>query len=113
MVHSLPSASTQLVAYLEWLIDWGIPATLLGEAQDDVQRVQRELVRIGVDSLVATATVITAAMGTWPLSSCPQAMFTDIYEVRRGAGGALRRRLPTQARAVKADWAITKGRCLS
>ncbi len=37
------------VTYLGWLIDWGTPITLLGTDIDEVQAMQRELVRIGID----------------------------------------------------------------
>jgi len=44
------------VTYLGWMIDWGTPVTLLGSDVDEVQAMQRELVRIGIDRPVAYAT---------------------------------------------------------
>jgi glyoxylase-like metal-dependent hydrolase (beta-lactamase superfamily II)/rhodanese-related sulfurtransferase len=43
------------VTYLGWMIDWGTPITLLGDDRDEVQAMQRELVRIGIDRPVAYA----------------------------------------------------------
>ena len=43
------------VTYLGWMIDWGTPITLLGADADEVQTMQRELVRIGIDRPVAYA----------------------------------------------------------
>lgn len=43
------------VTYLGWMIDWGTPVTLLGDDRDEVQAMQRELVRIGIDRPVAYA----------------------------------------------------------
>ncbi len=37
------------VTYLGWLLPWGTPVTLLGEATEQVAAAQRELVRIGID----------------------------------------------------------------
>lgn len=37
------------VTYLGWMIDWGTPITLLGADVGEVQTMQRELVRIGID----------------------------------------------------------------
>ncbi|MFM7147182.1 MAG: hypothetical protein ACKOW5_12715, partial [Actinomycetales bacterium] len=43
------------VTYLGWLIDWGTPITLLGSEVDEISRMQRELVRIGIDRPVGYA----------------------------------------------------------
>lgn len=48
--------SGNAVTYLGWLIDWGTPITLLGSDASEVQAMQRELVRIGIDRPVAYAT---------------------------------------------------------
>ncbi|WP_148573565.1 MBL fold metallo-hydrolase [Nocardioides caldifontis] len=40
---------------LGWLIDWGVPLTLLAAQPEDVAAAQRELVRIGIDRPVAAA----------------------------------------------------------
>ncbi|MCZ7438076.1 MBL fold metallo-hydrolase [Micromonospora sp. WMMC241] len=42
--------------WLGWLIDWGVPITLLAETPDQVADAQRELVRIGIDRPAAQAT---------------------------------------------------------
>ncbi|MEZ5114833.1 MAG: MBL fold metallo-hydrolase [Candidatus Nanopelagicales bacterium] len=44
------------VTYLGWLIPWGTPLTLLGETPEQVEAMQRELVRIGIDRPEAHAT---------------------------------------------------------
>jgi glyoxylase-like metal-dependent hydrolase (beta-lactamase superfamily II)/rhodanese-related sulfurtransferase len=72
--------------YLGWLIDWGTPLTLLGEAAADVTRAQRELVRIGIDRPAAAA---TGKPGDWvagtgeELDSFATATFADLAGVRR------------------------------
>ena len=45
-----------LTTYLGWLIPWGTPLTLLGATADDVAAAQRDLVRIGIDRVQASAT---------------------------------------------------------
>ncbi|MFM8352928.1 MAG: rhodanese-like domain-containing protein, partial [Actinomycetales bacterium] len=52
------------VTYLGWLIAWGTPLTLLGTDVDEVQAMQRELVRIGIDRPVAYATGSPALWAT-------------------------------------------------
>ncbi|WP_406079139.1 rhodanese-like domain-containing protein [Micromonospora sp. NBC_00858] len=42
--------------WLGWLIDWGVPITLLAETPQQVADAQRELVRIGIDRPAARAT---------------------------------------------------------
>ncbi|MCW3816636.1 MBL fold metallo-hydrolase [Micromonospora sp. DR5-3] len=42
--------------WLGWLIDWGMPVTLLAETPEQVAAAQRELVRIGIDRPAAQAT---------------------------------------------------------
>ncbi|TNH29483.1 MBL fold metallo-hydrolase [Micromonospora orduensis] len=42
--------------WLGWLIDWGVPVTLLAETPEQVAAAQRELVRIGIDRPAARAT---------------------------------------------------------
>lgn len=42
--------------WLGWLIDWGLPITLLAETPEQVASAQRELVRIGIDRPAAQAT---------------------------------------------------------
>jgi len=72
----------EFATYLGWLIDWGTPITLLGATQDDVQRAQRELVRIGIDRPAAAATGSPRQWTTGPLESFPQATFADLDRVR-------------------------------
>jgi glyoxylase-like metal-dependent hydrolase (beta-lactamase superfamily II)/rhodanese-related sulfurtransferase len=60
------------VTYLGWLIDWGTPITLLGADGDEVQAMQRELVRIGIDRPVAYATGDPA---TWSSDSAPRSSY--------------------------------------
>ena len=45
-----------LVTYLAWLIPWGLPVTLVGDAAEDVAEAQRQLVRVGSDRPAAAAT---------------------------------------------------------
>nr|MDT0659926.1 MBL fold metallo-hydrolase [Micromonospora sp. DSM 115978] len=42
--------------WLGWLIDWGVPITLLAETPEQVADAQRELARIGIDRPAAQAT---------------------------------------------------------
>ncbi|MEU4644478.1 MBL fold metallo-hydrolase [Micromonospora sp. NPDC023814] len=42
--------------WLGWMIDWGVPITLLAETPEQVVDAQRELVRIGIDRPAAQAT---------------------------------------------------------
>ncbi|MER7458775.1 MBL fold metallo-hydrolase [Micromonospora sp. NPDC126480] len=42
--------------WLGWLIDWGVPITLLAETPEQVADAQRELVRIGIDRPAAQTT---------------------------------------------------------
>ena len=42
--------------WLGWLIDWGVPITLLAETPEQVADAQRELVRIGIDRPAVQAT---------------------------------------------------------
>jgi hydroxyacylglutathione hydrolase len=70
--------------YLGWLIPWGTPLTLLGQAREQVAEAQRELVRIGIDRPAAAA---TGAPAEWadgePLRSYPVADFADLAAARR------------------------------
>ena len=68
--------------YLGWLIEWGTPITLLGETPDDVDRAQRELVRIGIDRPAAQATGDPQTWATGELASFPTATFADLAQVR-------------------------------
>ncbi len=72
----------QFATDLGWLIPWGTPVTLLGESAEQVADAQRELVRIGIDSLAAAA---TGSPGDWsddPLGRFERATFADLAQVR-------------------------------
>lgn len=73
-----------LTTYLGWLIPWGTPLTLLGESVADVERAQRDLVRIGIDQLAAAA---SGGPRTWAdgerLAGYPIETFSG-YERERG-----------------------------
>lgn len=56
------------VTYLGWMIDWGTPITLLGADPDEVQTMQRELVRIGIDRPIAYA---VGAPSEWSSERAP------------------------------------------
>jgi glyoxylase-like metal-dependent hydrolase (beta-lactamase superfamily II)/rhodanese-related sulfurtransferase len=64
--------SGNAVTYLGWLIDWGTPITLLGTDAHEVQAMQRELVRIGIDRPIAYA---TGGPSDWASAEAP----TDSY----------------------------------
>ena len=68
------------VTYLGWMIDWGTPITLLGADVDEVQTMQRELVRIGIDRPVAFATGTPSdwTSGGAPLSTYPRRTHVDM-----------------------------------
>ncbi len=68
------------VTYLGWMIDWGTPITLLGENVDEVQTMQRELVRIGIDRPVAYATGSPTdwTSPTAPVAAYPHATHVDM-----------------------------------
>ncbi len=44
------------ITYLAWLVPWGLPVTLVGDTQDEVDEAQRQLVRVGIDRPAAQAT---------------------------------------------------------
>lgn len=68
------SAST----HLGWVIPWGTPVTLVGTTSHDVDQMQRQLVRIGIDRPAGRAQADTALEG--PLGSYA---VTDFAGVRR------------------------------
>lgn len=43
------------ITYLAWIIPWGVPVTLVGDTQDEVEDAQRQLVRVGIDRPAAQA----------------------------------------------------------
>lgn len=76
-------ADGSLATYLGWLIPWGTPLSLLGDTPEQVAEAQRELVRIGIDRVEASA---TGGPGVWsgdaPLGSFPRADFGELAVVR-------------------------------
>lgn len=68
------------VTYLGWTIDWGTPITLVAESTDEVQLMQRELVRIGIDRPAGYAVGKPSdwASDKAPLTSYPQKTHTDM-----------------------------------
>lgn len=46
----------QFATYVGWLMPWGASLTVLGETPEQVEDVQRQLMRIGIDSVDAAAT---------------------------------------------------------
>jgi hydroxyacylglutathione hydrolase len=79
------------VTYLGWLIDWGTPLTLLGADVDEVQAMQRELVRIGIDRPAAYA-VGTPAQ--WTSAAAPVSGYPRRSHVDMAAALALDPELP-------------------
>jgi hydroxyacylglutathione hydrolase len=43
------------ITYLAWIVPWGTPVTLVGDAQDEVDDAQRQLARVGIDRPAAQA----------------------------------------------------------
>ena len=72
-------------SYLGWLIPWGTPLTLVGEAREQIAAAQRDLARIGIDRLSGAA---VAGAGDWPgprpLAAYPVSDFRELAAVRRG-----------------------------
>ncbi len=54
---------TSFVTYLAWLVPWGMPVTLVGDAQHEVDEAQRQLVRVGIERPAAQATGGVDAFG--------------------------------------------------
>jgi rhodanese-related sulfurtransferase len=74
------------VTYLGWMIDWGTPITLLGADAVEVQMMQRELVRIGIDRPVGYAVGTTAdwVSPTVPRSGYRRATHLDLAQALAG-----------------------------
>ena len=66
------------VTYLGWMIDWGTPITLLGADPEEVQTMQRELVRIGIDRPVAYSVGTPA---DWTSTDAPITSFPRVTHV--------------------------------
>lgn len=54
---------TSFITYLAWLIPWGMPVTLVGDTQQEVDEAQLQLVRVGIDRPAAQATGGIASYG--------------------------------------------------
>jgi hydroxyacylglutathione hydrolase len=71
--------------YLGWLIPWGTPLILVGEAGGQIATAQRDLARIGIDRLAGAA---VAGSGDWPgpqpLAAYPVSDYRELAAVRRG-----------------------------
>ena len=73
--------------YLGWVIPWGTPLTLLGEAPEQVSQAQRELARIGIDRPAAAATGRPRDWaGDQPLGTLRLVKFGDLAAARPAAG---------------------------
>jgi len=72
----------QFSTYVGWMISWGTPITLLGETEDQVAEAQRELARIGLDLVTASATGKPETWTTTQLGSYATADFADLADVR-------------------------------
>jgi glyoxylase-like metal-dependent hydrolase (beta-lactamase superfamily II)/rhodanese-related sulfurtransferase len=72
----------QFSTYVGWMMSWGTPVTLLGESEEQVAEAQRELVRIGIDELAASATGKPESWTSGELGSYPLATFADLAGVR-------------------------------
>lgn len=66
------------VTYLGWMIDWGTPITLLGADPEEVQIMQRELVRIGIDRPVAYS---VGTADDWATEATPVTGFPRVSHV--------------------------------
>jgi len=70
--------------YLGWLIPWGAPLTLVGEAEGQIAAARRDLARIGVDRLAGAA---VAGRGDWPgsrpLAAYPVIGYRELAAARR------------------------------
>lgn len=68
------------VTYLGWLIEWGAPLTLLGATIEEVETMQRELVRIGIDRPAAYAVGSPEdwASDAAPVTSYPRRTHADM-----------------------------------
>jgi hydroxyacylglutathione hydrolase len=63
------------VTYLGWLLPWGTPVTLLGESIGQVEQMQRDLARIGIDRPAAHA---VGSPASWALDPA-----ADVRSFRR------------------------------
>ncbi|MEV1158775.1 MBL fold metallo-hydrolase [Micromonospora chokoriensis] len=75
-----------MATWLGWLIEWGVPITLLAQTPQQVADAQRELVRIGVDRPAAQATGDAGQWATDPgqLRELRMADFVALAAAREG-----------------------------
>jgi hydroxyacylglutathione hydrolase len=75
-----------MVTWLGWMIDWGVPITLLGESREQVGEAQRELARIGIDKVAGAAVGTPEELAADPgqLRGTPTATFADLAAARQG-----------------------------
>ncbi|MCG5462405.1 MBL fold metallo-hydrolase [Micromonospora sp. MED01] len=75
-----------MATWLGWLIEWGVPITLLAETPQQVADAQRELVRIGIDRPAAQATGDAGQWATGPgqLRELRMADFVALAAARKG-----------------------------
>lgn len=79
------------VTYLGWMIDWGTPITLLGADPVEVQTMQRELVRIGIDRPAAYA---VGGPESWASSQAPLSGYRRANHVDMAAAVTQNPQLP-------------------
>jgi rhodanese-related sulfurtransferase len=67
--------------YLGWMVAWGTPLTLVAETPEAVAEAQRELVRIGIDRVVASATGSVDEWAPDGRATLQRATFADLAQV--------------------------------
>ena len=70
------------ITYLGWMIDWGTPITLLGATPDEVQTMQREMVRIGIDRPAAFS---VGDPSDWTSTDYPRTSYPRVTHVELAA----------------------------
>jgi glyoxylase-like metal-dependent hydrolase (beta-lactamase superfamily II)/rhodanese-related sulfurtransferase len=71
----------KFATYLGWVLPWGAPLVLVGDASEQVAQAQRALARIGVDHLAGAAIGSRTTLGgNGPLASYPVSSFTGLRE---------------------------------
>ncbi|MCM0676581.1 MBL fold metallo-hydrolase [Micromonospora phytophila] len=75
-----------MATWLGWLIDWGVPITLLAETPEQIADAQRELTRIGIDRPAAAATGSPSGWAADPeqLRGLPTTDFAALAAARAG-----------------------------
>lgn len=77
---------TQFSTYLGWLAPWDAPLTLIAASAEDVTAAQRQLIRIGIDTLAGAATADLDALAgpSTDRASYPVAVFEDLNTLAQG-----------------------------